>query len=194
MTVNFFWIRHGPTNVSGLYGWTDVSVDLSDKMTLTWLNNSLSQDALVISSDLQRASQTADAIQGSRIRLPDEMNLRELNFGQWEGKTPQEVTEIDRVLSIDFWEKPGNIKAPGGESWNDLYHRVNDVVDNLSRKYPDKDLVFVAHYAVILTQIQRVLEVPSIQVMHRKIHNFSLTKITRRNEKLELAYSNKLPD
>ena len=126
------------------------------------------------------------------LRLPDEKNLRELNFGDWEGKTPQEVAEIDRVLSIEFWEKPGDIKAPGGESWNELYSRVNRVVDNLSRIYPDNNLVFVAHYAVILTQIQRVLGVPSIQVMHRKIHNLSLTKITCKDKKLELAYSNKL--
>ena len=192
MAISFFWIRHGPTTVSGLNGWTDVAVDLSDTKTLTWLQDTLPQDALVVASDLQRASLTADAIQGSRTRLPDEKNLRELNFGDWEGKTPQEVAEIDRVLSIEFWEKPGDIKAPRGESWNELYSRVNRVVDNLSRIYPDNNLVFVAHYAVILTQIQRVLGVPSIQVMHRKIHNLSLTKITCKDKKLELAYSNKL--
>ena len=192
MTISYFWIRHGPTNVSGLNGWTDVAVDLSDTRTLSWLNDSIPQDALLIASDLQRASQTADVIQGSRTRLPDEKNLRELNFGEWEGKTPQEVADVDRVLSIEFWERPGDIKPPGGESWNDLCHRVNKVVDNLSCTYPDKNLVFVAHYAVILTQIQRVLGVPSIQVMHRKIYNLSLTKITCRNEKMELDYSNKL--
>ncbi len=192
MTVSYFWIRHGPTNVSGLNGWTDVAVDLSDTKNLTWLNDALPLDALVIASDLQRASQTADAIQGPRIRLPDEKDLRELHFGEWEGKTPQEVAEIDQVLSIEFWEKPGDIKAPGGESWNDLCHRVGKVVDNLSRKYPDKNLVLVAHYAVILTQIQRALGVPSMQVMHRKISNLSLTKITRTDEKLELAYWNKI--
>ena len=192
MTISFFWIRHGPTNVYGLNGWTDVAVDLTDIKSLNWLHDSLPQDALVIASDLQRASQTADAIQRARTRLPDEKGLRELHFGDWEGKTPQEVAEIDKVLSIEFWEKPGDIKAPGGESWNDLCLRVNQVVDNLARNYPDTNIVIVAHYAVILTQIQKVLGVPSLQVMHRKINNLSLTKITRRKKNMELEFSNKL--
>ena len=192
MTRSLFWIRHAATYARGLNGWTDVDVDLSDQENLAWLNASIPGDALVISSDLQRARLTADAVQGSRTRLPDEKNLRELNFGKWEGKTPEEVAEVDRVLSIKFWEKPGNIKAPGGESWNDLCHRVNKVVDNLSRNYPNNNLVFVAHYAVILTQIQRVLGVSSIQVLHRKIRNLSLTKFTQRDKQMELEFSNKL--
>ena len=194
MSRSFYWVRHAATNVRGLYGWTDVEVDLSDKQNLSWLNETLPGEALIIASDLKRASLTADAIQGSRTRLPDERNLRELHFGRWEGKTPQEVSEVDKVLSIDFWEKPGDIKAPDGESWNDLSHRVNEVVDEITRLYPKNDLVFVAHYAVILTQIQRVLGVSTLQILHRRIHNLSLTKITERNNKLELDFSNKLSE
>ena len=192
MTRSLYWIRHAATVADGLNGWNDVGVDLSDKESLAWLNETLPQGALVISSDLQRASLTADAIQGARRRLPNERNLRELHFGLWEGKTPQEVAEIDKVLSIEFWEKPGNIKAPGGESWNDLSLRVNKFVDNLGQIYPTNDLIFVAHYAVILTQIQKVLGVSSVDVMHRRISNLSLTKITQRNNELVLDYFNKL--
>ncbi|MCY4184002.1 MAG: histidine phosphatase family protein [Rhodobacteraceae bacterium] len=194
MTRSLYWVRHAATNARGLYGWTDVGVDLSDRQNLSWLNETLPDRALIIASDLKRASLTADAIQGNRTRLPNEKNLRELHFGRWEGKTHQEVSEIDKVLAIDFWEKPGGIKAPEGESWNDLSHRVNEVVDRITRLYPKNDLVFVAHYAVILTQIQRVLGVSTLQVLHRRIHNLSLTKVTERNSKLELDFSNKLSE
>ena len=194
MNRSLYWVRHAATNARGLYGWTDVGVDLSDKQNLSWLNETLPGEAIIIASDLKRASWTADAIQGSRTRLPDERNLRELHFGRWEGKTPQEISEVDKVLSIDFWEKPGDIKAPDGESWNDLSHRVNEVVGKITRQYPKNDLIFVAHYAVILTQIQRVLAVSTLQVLHRRIHNLSLTKITERNNKLELDFSNKLSE
>lgn len=194
MNRSFYWVRHAATNARGLYGWTDVGVDLSDKQNLSWLNETLPGEAIIIASDLKRASRTADAIQGNRTRLPDERNLRELHFGRWEGKTPQEVSEVDKVLSIDFWEKPGDIKAPDGESWNDLSHRVNEVVDKIAQLYPKNDLVFVAHYAVILTQIQRVLGVSALQILHRRIHNLSLTKIVERNNKLELEFSNKLSE
>ena len=194
MSRSFYWVRHAATNARGLNGWTDVEVDLSDKQNLLWLNETLPGEAIIIASDLKRASRTADAIQGSRTRLPDERNLRELHFGRWEGKTPQEVSEVDKVLSIDFWEKPGDIKAPDGESWNDLSHRVNEIVDKITRQYPKNDLIFVAHYAVILTQIQRVLGVSTLQILHRRIHNLSLSKITERNNKLELEFSNKLSE
>ena len=59
------WVRHGPTHAKTLVGWTDLPADLSNTAQLQRLSDHLPQDAVVISSDLIRAADTADAIAGN---------------------------------------------------------------------------------------------------------------------------------
>ena len=66
----FFWVRHGPTHAKSMVGWSDLPADLGDTAQLARLSTHLPAEALVISSDLIRASATADAIAGKRTRLP----------------------------------------------------------------------------------------------------------------------------
>ena len=56
-----FLVRHGPTHVKAMVGWTDVKADLTDAAALARLRASLPQKALMVSSDLRRAIDTADA-------------------------------------------------------------------------------------------------------------------------------------
>ena len=80
MTV-WHWVRHAPTHASNFVGWRDVPADLSDAAALQRLRAHLPQEALLVSSDLERARQTATAIscQG-HDRLPDDPHLRETGF------------------------------------------------------------------------------------------------------------------
>ena len=78
--TRWWWVRHGPTHEKAFVGWRDVPADLSDHAQLKRLSDFLPADALVVSSDLIRASDTASAIQGARTELPHEHNFREMNF------------------------------------------------------------------------------------------------------------------
>ena len=80
----FFWVRHGPTHAKAMVGWSDLAADLSDEQRLSRLSAHLPADALVVSSDLVRATATADAIANDRERLPHDPDLREIHFGDWE--------------------------------------------------------------------------------------------------------------
>jgi len=62
-------VRHGPTHAKTMVGHADVPADLSDTAALSRLSNYL-PEVPVVSSDLIRASATADAICGARPRLP----------------------------------------------------------------------------------------------------------------------------
>ncbi len=192
-SVEFHWIRHGPTHCKGLYGWTDVDVDLSDLGTIEWLQQTLPDDAMVVSSDLRRARRTADAIIGKRGRLPDAKELREFNFGDWEGKTHDEIHEHNKALSEDFWNRPGSTRAPNGESWQCLQTRINRYVNVLTTNHPRGCFILVAHYGVILTQIQRALAVTSREVLGLGIQNYSCTKIILSGGAWKLDYCNRLP-
>merc|ERR1712176_96012 len=79
----------------------------------------------IVSSDLGRASQTADIIAGvcpSAWRHKD-AGLREFNFGKMEGKLVDDVKSCRAELFGAWVQGDFRKTAPGGESVNDLTTR-----------------------------------------------------------------------
>lgn len=191
--TRLFLVRHGPTHAKGMVGWSDLPADLSDKATLARLSEHMPAEALVVASDLARASATADAIQGARQRLPDRHDLRELHFGQWELRTFREIETSHPELSRAYWERPGDIRPPGGESWNEGAARVGAAVDALIGSHSGRDLVIVAHFGAILTQLQRALGIRADAVLAHRIDNLSVTELTRHPDRWETGAINHRP-
>lgn len=171
--THIFWVRHGPTHARGMVGWSDLPADLSDHAALARLAAHL-PDAPVISSDLMRAVETADAVQGNRPRLSHNPALREINFGAWELRHATEIE--DQPLIRTYWEDPGTVAPPGGESWNAVSARVNGAVDGLIDE-GHAAIIVVAHFGVILTQIQRALRIDAFEAFSHRIDNLSVTDI-----------------
>lgn len=177
MTV-WHWVRHGPTHQKTFTGWRDVPADLSDTAQIARLNAHLPQNALLISSDLKRSVHTADALAApSRSRLPHHADLREIDFGLWDGLHFKEIAARDPVLSRRYWDSPGDIAAPGGESWHETSARVSRVVDAMNAAHGQAHIIAVAHFGVILTQVQRALGVRATEAMAHKIDNLSVTTL-----------------
>jgi len=175
--TTWWWIRHGPTHAKGLIGWTDLPADLSDTAALSWLEAQLPQTGLVVSSDLARAISTADAIQGARKRLPHTAMLREIHFGDWEGKTTAELSKTDPQRARAYWTDPGETHPPNGESWDAAGARVARFVQQINRQHKGAHIIAVAHFGVILTQLQRATGMQAKSVLSFKINNLSLTRL-----------------
>ena len=176
MTI-WHWVRHGPTGQKSFCGWRDVPADLSDSARLARLNAALPAGALLISSDLIRAVATADALAATRQRLPHDPALREFHFGAWEGLPFAEVAGRDPDLARAYWEQPGDAAPPGGESWNQLAARVGTRVAALCAAHPDRHIIAVAHFGVILTQVQAALGITPVQALAQDIGNLSVTEL-----------------
>jgi len=192
--TTWHWIRHGPTHEKTFVGWRDVPADLSDVAMIARLDAHLPAQALLVSSDLIRSVHTADVLAGpGRQRLAHERDLRELHFGAWDGLAFPEVAKRDPDLSRAYWETPGDIVAPGGESWNQAARRVDAVVDRLNAAHPEGHIIAVAHFGVILTQVQRALGVSPQAAMAHEIDNLSVTHIRHRAGTWEVGGINHLP-
>jgi alpha-ribazole phosphatase len=172
--TRLWWVRHGPTHAREMIGWTDRAADLSDHAAITRLRDHL-PEAPVVSSDLSRARDTAAAI-GKGRSLPPQPALREIHFGDWEGLRFAQAEARDPALIRQFWEEPGAVAAPGGESWNDLSARVNAAADALIADH-EGDLVVVAHFGAILTQVERALGISTTEAFAQKIDPLSVTCI-----------------
>ena len=161
-----------------MVGWSDVPADLSDSAKIRRLRAYLPNSGKVISSDLKRARDTADALKLVQKRLPDDANLREINFGDWELKPFAEIDKTDHDLVFDFYDNPGETSAPNGESWDDFCQRTNRAIDKLMNTYTGQPLIIVAHFGVIVSQIQRAEGGDAKRAMRHKIDNFSLTHLS----------------
>lgn len=193
--TTWHWVRHGPTHEKSFVGWRDVPADLSDTALINRVRDHLPKEALLISSDLIRSVHTADALaSAAHTRLPHEPDLREIHFGVWDGMRFDAVAARDPELSRAFWEKPGDIRAPEGESWNQTMARVDGVVDRLNQNHPDSHIIAVAHFGVILTQVQRALGVSAYEAMAHKIDNISVTTLHHNGgEQWDVTQINHLP-
>ena len=168
-------VRHGPTHAKAFAGWRDIPADLSDTEALSRLNAHLPANVPVISSDLVRASATADALCQNRPRLPHDPDLREFHFGDWDGLGFAEVSARWPDLSRRYWEEPGHISPPGGESWVAAAARIDAAIDRLAQ-HPE--VIVVAHFGAILTQYQRAAGMTPYEALAQGIDNLSVTCLT----------------
>lgn len=175
--TRLFWVRHAPTHERAFTGWRDVPADLSDAAALARLDAFLPAGAVLVSSDLIRAVATADALEAGRQRLPHHSALREMHFGDWDGRMWHDVANTHPDLSRAYWEDPGDHCPPGGESWNTAAARITAAADALIAAHPGRDLVIVAHFGAILTQLQRARGCRAAEVLAQPVDPLSVTRL-----------------
>ncbi|MEM6962549.1 MAG: histidine phosphatase family protein [Myxococcota bacterium] len=106
---------------------------------------------LVVSSDLTRAKETAEAL-GAPLEL--DPAWREIHIGRWEGLSREEVDERypDEVQALRSGRRDAAVG--GGESWLDVQARVLEAVALLRRRMGDEGRVLVfAHGGVLHTLV-----------------------------------------
>lgn len=162
-------VRHGPTHAKAMVGWTDLPADLSDLPALARLRAHL-PDAPVISSDLSRAIATADALH--RPRLPHDPALREMHFGAWEMRRFDEIEAESPDLIRAFWESPGDVRPPGGESWHEMTARVEAALQRLAHL---PQVIVVCHFGPIVAAIQLAERLTPTEAFSHRIDNLSVT-------------------
>lgn len=151
MKTKFIIVRHGLTdaNSKGLFlSSTDVELSLNGRRQAKSLenNNSLKNIDIIISSPYKRTLSTAIPISNiahKPIYLSD--NLKELNFGDWEGKTHNEISKKFPNEYSTWQTKSHAHKMPNGESLNTLKTRLLDEVNRLEHENPGKTICLVTH-------------------------------------------------
>lgn len=149
-------IRHGLTeaNISGKYaGVWDIPVCKEGFEKLYYLRNfhEYPPVAEYYSSPLKRCIQTCDVIY-PKIQPIVIDDLKECNFGDWEGKTTEELS--DNELYLKWMNRGSDIVPPNGESWSAFYKRIGaafeNIVESMMRRKVTSASVFT-HGGVIMT-------------------------------------------
>ena len=116
--------------------------------------------AAVVSSPLQRAVDTA-AIAAAELGLTAVIDddLRETDFGDWDGFTLAEIQQRWPAAAA-AWRRDPEQAPPGGESFADTAHRVNRACDRLLRDHGGQTVLVVSHVTPIKILLCRALGVP----------------------------------
>lgn len=134
----------------------------------------------IISSDLQRAVDTADLIatpHAGVARLTD-VRLRERDFGKLTAMTRAEALEKYPEEEKSYLSHDPDYRIPGGESLRDLYDRTAAALDEWATRYEGKTLCVVTHGGVLGQFLRYVLGIPLNNRRAYKFVNCAFTEFT----------------
>ena len=166
--TRLYLIRHGETVANREYryiGTRDDPLSALGETQALQLAEALSGLPIeaVYSSPLQRTYQTALPIAARHdLEVQRVDNLRECDFGTWEGLTRAEVIERNPEDSqrLREWEKNTSSAPPGGESFEALQQRVVAAVERLAFEHLDQAIVLVSHVGPIKVLLGAALGAP----------------------------------
>jgi broad specificity phosphatase PhoE len=159
-------VRHGQTdwNIEGRYmGQSDVPLNQVGRDQAYSLARQLQgrQFAAVYTSDLARASETADII-ASSLGLPVvcDVRLREINQGQWEGQLVEIIKSRYARLWLQRSLDPAGLRPPGGETVAEVAQRIQAALDEISHLHPGLSVLIVSHGLALATALCKVRLIP----------------------------------
>ena len=132
---------------------------------------------VVVSSPLQRAVDTA-AIAAAELGLTTvfDDDLRETDFGDWDGLTLAEIQQR-WPAAVALWRRNPEQPPPGGESFADTAKRVNEACDRLLRDHSGQTVLVVSHISPIKILLCRALGVPIGTIYRMYLGSACINKI-----------------
>jgi len=146
-------VRHGETklnNAKRFQGHTDAELSAAGIRQAERLRNRLVNEKIgvVYSSDLRRALLTTEIISsGHKTNIVACPELREINYGKLEGLTFEEISRLYPKIAELIANFSLQLKFPGGESVEELSHRVIKFMDRLKKHAAEETILIVAHSA-----------------------------------------------
>jgi 2,3-bisphosphoglycerate-dependent phosphoglycerate mutase len=116
---------------------------------------------LVLCSPLTRALETARlSAEACDMEPRTDERLRELDFGEWEGKSLAEIREEDSESVSLFEEDPARHGFPGGEPLHKGAERVLEILAELHRSHTGQTVLVVAHNTLLRLGLCQMLGIP----------------------------------
>lgn len=190
---NIYLIRHGESefNVQKKFcGCNECDLSSLGKVQAKLLGEEMKNIRLdeIYASPIKRARLTAQAM-GENIIFDDD--LRELNFGEFEGFTFDEIEKkhpeyLEAMLKKDF-----SYTFPGGEQMQKFYERVTNAYDKIVKNSKGNRIAIVAHSCVIRCILSYVLINSPDLYWKMHLSNVGVSKISHYNDGGIVKYINR---
>lgn len=193
-----FLIRHGQTdwNLEGrTQGIQDSNLTEKGIEDTKLLAKRLREEEIhvIYSSTLNRAKKTAKII-SNELNIPVKYNedLVELNYGEWEGLTIEEIRNKYPEQLDNWFTRPHLTIFPDGEDLIKAQERVVTAFNNIlnENKEKEKNILIVSHSTMIRLLLLNILDMNLSSYNRLKQNNCAINVIgIRRNEPVLLQYN-----
>ena len=184
--TEILFIRHGETdyNKKNLYyghlnpGLNETGINQlkNTKKKLEEMNEKID---IVFSSDLKRCRQSLELLElDENIKKYFSEELRELNFGDIEGKSYDKIRKEFPYYIDEMKNNWKYFKVKNGESVFELQNRIVKKIEEIIKNYQDKKILVVVHGGVIQSLISYYLTKNLDFYWNFKVDNGSITKMT----------------
>jgi alpha-ribazole phosphatase len=181
--MTLWLVRHGQTdwNAQKRYqGHSDIPLNATGEAQAQQIAERLASERLhaIISSDLRRTVQTADAITSHHnLAVQLEPRLRESNFGVFEGLRYKDVIDQHKAMAETWFTDPEN-PPEGGEKLSEVVARVSIAIATLISQFvSNKRLLLVGHDGSLRLLLCHLLEMPMTQYWRFNLDPCSLTRV-----------------
>ena len=158
-------VRHGETlwNLEMKYqGHCDIALTEKGIKQAELAASSLMKEPIsaVYASDLCRAFATAESIANKHnLQVTAIPELREINFGQWEGLTYDKINSQWSDIMAKLFTHPDEIKIPDGETFREVKERATIALSKLIKQHSNETIVVVSHGGTIRTILCAILNI-----------------------------------
>lgn len=161
--TRFILVRHGQTEwnrVERFRGRVDLALNEAGIKQAEAVAEGFSrwQVAVVYTSPLRRSLATAQTLANRLGLVAQPLDaLIDIDFGRWQGLSPQEVVERDGDLYQQWLDSPQDVRFPEGESLQEVRDRVMTAVADLAQKHKEQVVALVSHNVVCRVLLCAVL-------------------------------------
>ncbi|MFF1354950.1 histidine phosphatase family protein [Streptomyces sp. NPDC058297] len=133
----------------------------------------------VVTSPMRRCQETAESV-AARLGLNVQVDrdLREADFGDWEGLTFPEVRERYPDDLSAWLASPESPPSGAGETMQQVTRRVAAVRDGLMTQYAGATILVVSHVVPVRTLIRLALQAPPHSLFRMEVAAASLSTVT----------------
>lgn len=162
MTTTLYLIRHGKTQwnlekrMQGSQNSPLTQDGIDQAMKLSEKLRTIEFDVYLTSSS-KRAQETAQLVFPNNT-IVDHPAFTEINMGSWEGKTFQEIEALNPTQWHNFFKDPLAFEPDSGESFEELYDRVSDALNELLIEFKGQSIAIVSHRITIKMMIEYLLK------------------------------------
>jgi alpha-ribazole phosphatase len=121
--------------------------------------------AAIYSSLHQRCTEAAHILAAGRTcSFTTIDSLRELDFGECEGRSYDEIATLYPEIYRQWMERPTEVQFPGGESFIQMRVRVIPAVDDLLRRHAGQSVALITHGGVIRIILAEALGIAATNI------------------------------
>jgi alpha-ribazole phosphatase len=132
----------------------------------------------IVSSPLARCSAFAQWLaEETGLPMNFDDRLKEVGFGAWEGKTPEELKQEAPDCVFEFKRDPVRHRPPGAELLTDFHARVTVAYEDILAEHAGGHVLVVAHAGVIRMVICHVLGLAPAQAYCLNIASAGMARI-----------------